>query len=58
MQLDMIAGGLGLDPVEIRLRNALHTEDTQATGSKIISCGLSEAIQKAARAARPSLPVA
>ncbi len=48
MQMDMIAQELGIDPVEIRLRNALHTGDTQATGSTIISCGLSEAIQQAA----------
>ncbi len=48
MQLDMIAEELGIDAVEMRLRNALHTGDTQATGSRIISCGLSEAIQKAA----------
>jgi 4-hydroxybenzoyl-CoA reductase alpha subunit len=48
MQLDMIAEDLGIDPVEMRLRNALKTGDTQATGSKIISCGLSEAIQQAA----------
>ncbi len=49
MQLDMIAEELGIDPVELRLRNALKTGDTQATGSKIISCGLSEAIENAAR---------
>lgn len=48
MQLDMIAKELGIDAVEIRLRNGLRAGDTQATGSKIISCGLSEAIQKAA----------
>jgi CO/xanthine dehydrogenase Mo-binding subunit len=48
MQLDMIAEELGIDPVEMRLRNALKTGDTQATGSKIISCGLSDAIQQAA----------
>jgi 4-hydroxybenzoyl-CoA reductase alpha subunit len=48
MQLDMIAAQLGIDPVEMQLRNALHTGDIQATGSKIISCGLSEAIQQAA----------
>ncbi|TKJ31473.1 MAG: aldehyde oxidase [Chloroflexi bacterium B3_Chlor] len=48
MQLDMIAEELGIDPVEMRLRNALRTGDTQATGSKIISCGLSEALQQAA----------
>ncbi len=48
MQLDMIAEELGIDPVEIRLRNALRTGDVQATGSKVSSCGLSEAIQQAA----------
>jgi 4-hydroxybenzoyl-CoA reductase alpha subunit len=48
MQLDMIAEELGIDPVEIRLKNALKTGERQATGSRIISCGLSEAIQAAA----------
>jgi 4-hydroxybenzoyl-CoA reductase subunit alpha len=48
MQLDMIAEELGIDPVEMRLRNALTTGDTQATGSRIISCGLSEAMEQAA----------
>jgi 4-hydroxybenzoyl-CoA reductase alpha subunit len=48
MQLDMVAEELGIDPVEIRLKNALRTGEKQATGSTIISCGLSEAIQAAA----------
>jgi CO/xanthine dehydrogenase Mo-binding subunit len=48
MQLDMIAEELGIDPVEIRLRNALHPGDVQATGSRVSSCGLSEAIRQAA----------
>jgi 4-hydroxybenzoyl-CoA reductase subunit alpha len=48
MQMDMIAAELGIDPVEMRLKNALKTGDTQATGSMIISCGLSEAIENAA----------
>ena len=48
MQLDMIAEELGIDPVEIRLRNALHAGDVQATGSKVFSCGLSESIRQAA----------
>jgi 4-hydroxybenzoyl-CoA reductase subunit alpha len=48
MQLDMIAEELGIDPVEMRLKNALTTGDTQATGSRIISCGLSEAMEQAA----------
>jgi len=52
MQLDMIAEELGIDPVEIRLRNALQSGDTQATGSKVFSCGLSEALRQAAEKSR------
>jgi 4-hydroxybenzoyl-CoA reductase alpha subunit len=48
MQLDMIAEELGMDPVEMRLKNALKTGERQATGSIAISCGLSEAIETAA----------
>ena len=49
MQLDMIAHDLGIDPVEIRLKNALHAGEFQATGSKIFGCGLTEAIKGAAK---------
>ncbi len=49
MQLDMIAHDLGIDPVEIRLRNALHAGEFQATGSKIFGCGLTDAIKGAAK---------
>ena len=46
-QLDMIAEELGIDPVEIRLRNALQPGDVTVNGLNIVTCGLSEAIQKA-----------
>jgi 4-hydroxybenzoyl-CoA reductase subunit alpha len=46
-QLDMIAEELGIDPVEIRLRNALQPGDITVNGLQIGTCGLSEAIQKA-----------
>jgi CO/xanthine dehydrogenase Mo-binding subunit len=49
MQLDMIAHDLGIDPVEIRLKNALQAGEFQATGSKIFGCGLTEAIKGAAK---------
>jgi CO/xanthine dehydrogenase Mo-binding subunit len=52
MQLDMIAKELGMDPVEIRLKNALKAGEFQATQSKIFSCGLSDAIKRAARKAK------
>ena len=44
-QLDMIAETLGLDPPEIRLKNATRAGDTTVHGWKITSCGLSEAIE-------------
>lgn len=47
VQLDMIAEELGLDPVEIRLKNGLKVGEETATRSKIISCGLEETINKA-----------
>lgn len=46
-QLDLIAKELGLDPVEIRLKNGLGKGDVTATGSRIISCGLRETIEQA-----------
>ena len=49
-QLDMIAGELGLDPAEIRLRNATRSGDTTVHGWKITSCGLTEAIEQTVKA--------
>ena len=46
--LDMMAEELGIDPLEMRLRNALKTGEKQATGSTSISCGLSESLEAAA----------
>ena len=51
-QLDMIAHHLAIDPVEIRLKNAVRSGDVTANGWKITSCGLSDSIRKAAEAAR------
>jgi CO/xanthine dehydrogenase Mo-binding subunit len=47
-QMDLLAAELGLDPVEIRLRNAVETGDETASGAILKSCGLKECIQKAA----------
>ncbi len=47
-QMDLLAAELGLDPVEIRLRNAVETGDETASGAVLKSCGLKECIQKAA----------
>ena len=47
-QLDMIAEELGIDPVEIRLKNALHPGDTTANRFQVKTCGLKECIELSA----------
>ncbi len=44
-QLDMIAEDLGMDPAELRLKNAIRPGDVTVHGWKITSCGLPEAIE-------------
>jgi len=48
--LDVLAEKLGIDPMEIRLKNATQTGDTTVHGWNINSCGLSECIKKTAEA--------
>ena len=48
LHLDLLAEELGMDPIEIRLKNGIKVGEETATGSKIISCGLEEAIKRAA----------
>ncbi|MBI4187266.1 MAG: xanthine dehydrogenase family protein molybdopterin-binding subunit [Chloroflexi bacterium] len=51
--LDMAADQVGIDPVEIRLKNIIEPEDvpyTTSTGLIIRSCGIEECIKKAAQA--------
>ncbi|MFH1243618.1 MAG: molybdopterin cofactor-binding domain-containing protein [Pseudomonadota bacterium] len=47
-QLDMIAEELGIDPVEIRLRNARQAGEWLPNGDNVHNCGLRECIEKAA----------
>lgn len=49
--MDIAAEKLGLDPVEIRLRNATHSGDVTAHGWKIESCGFTECIEAATKKA-------
>lgn len=49
MHMDRIAEELGMDPMEIRLKNGIKAGEVTATGSKIISCGLEETIKAAAK---------
>lgn len=46
--LDEIAKELGIDPMELRLKNVVHTGDTLPATGKLISCGLTQCIQKTA----------
>lgn len=47
-QLNMIAERMGLDPLEIRIKNAARTGDETATGAVLKSCGLVECLEKVA----------
>jgi 4-hydroxybenzoyl-CoA reductase alpha subunit len=51
-QMDMIAEELGIDPVEIRVKNARQKGDLLPNGDSVRDCGLIECIQKAAEATR------
>ena len=48
-QLDMIADHLGIDPVEMRLRNSRQPGDYTSTKSYVSSCAMDETILKAAQ---------
>jgi 4-hydroxybenzoyl-CoA reductase subunit alpha len=50
VQIDMIAEELGIDPVEIALKNGLRTGDESAAGFKIISSGFGECLEKVSKA--------
>lgn len=47
-QMDHIAEKLGIDPVELRLKNANRPGDVTPNGWRITSCGFSECLQEAA----------
>jgi len=48
-QLDMIAEELGLDPVEVRLKNARQSGELLPNGDNVHNCGLSDCIKEAAK---------
>ena len=47
-QLDRIANELGMDPLEIRLKNCRGPNEVTVQGAKITSCGLKECLQRVA----------
>ena len=44
-QTEQLAAALGMDPIELRLRNANRTGDVTPQGLQITSCGLSECLE-------------
>ncbi len=48
--LDVMAEELGIDPLDIRLKNAVQSGEATVNGFKITSCGFTETIEKAAAA--------
>ena len=57
-QIDELAAKLGIDPFELRLRNAMQPGATAFGGQPVASCALVEAMQRvrAAQRAAPALP--
>lgn len=49
-QLDMLAHDLGIDPVEIRLKNCFVPGDSLSTGQPLVSVNIAEAIRQSAEA--------
>jgi CO/xanthine dehydrogenase Mo-binding subunit len=49
-QMDDIARRLGIDPLELRLRNLVREGDVFVTGDKLRSVGISECVERAAQA--------
>src|SRR5574341_760467 len=47
--LDVVADALGMDPLELRLKNATHQGDTSIHGWRMASCGYSDCLREAAR---------
>jgi len=49
-QLDRIAAALGMDPLEIRMKNAVREGDEHATGQVLKGVGLDECLRRVSRA--------
>ncbi|MBW2058049.1 MAG: xanthine dehydrogenase family protein molybdopterin-binding subunit [Deltaproteobacteria bacterium] len=51
-QLDLLAEKMGMDPLELRLKNANQPGQVTSCGAEITSCGMTECMEAAARTAR------
>lgn len=47
--LDTVAEGLGMDPVDLRMRNFTEPGETTVHGWRISTCGIKECVEKVAR---------
>ena len=56
-QLDELAAKLGIDPVELRLKNAMRPGDTAFGGEVVRSCVLTECLTRVRDAQRQALPL-
>ncbi|HEX9258473.1 MAG TPA: xanthine dehydrogenase subunit D, partial [Acidimicrobiales bacterium] len=57
-QMDKLAGALGIDPVELRARNAIHTGDTMITGQVLESVApIERCLRELAALPMPAQPV-
>ena len=52
VQMDMIAEELGMDPIELAVKNGLRTGDESAAGFKIISSGFQECLERVATSSK------
>ncbi|MCK4904089.1 MAG: molybdopterin-dependent oxidoreductase, partial [Candidatus Marinimicrobia bacterium] len=51
--MDIVASRIGMDPIEFRLKNVLHSGNTTSTNQKLtVSVGIKETIEKSAEAAQ------
>ena len=56
-QIDDLAARLGIEPVELRLRNAMRPDDTAFGGQRVPSCVLGECITRVRDAQRSAAPL-
>lgn len=55
--VDLIARGLGLDPIELRLRNAVHDGDTNAAGEKVRESRIADVLARVCEELRWGTPL-
>lgn len=54
VQMDLLARDLGLDPVEMRLRNALHSGDVTLSGYQILSSAFAHCLGRVGAGFKPA----